>query len=134
MLIHTFGAYFGLAVSFMLYNKRAEGHASNSSVYHSDLFSMIGGWMGEGRGGEGEGREGKGRGRGRGRGGGGGGGRGGGERRGEGKYGGLCVRCSGCSKSRSPKYTVHYGCVILHFHCELTLVAHYYYTLLLLQT
>ena len=63
MLIHTFGAYFGLAVSFMLYNKRAEGHASNSSVYHSDLFSMIGGWMGEG---EGEGEGGRGRERGRG--------------------------------------------------------------------
>jgi len=42
MIIHTFGAYFGLAVSFMLYNRKATNHSSNSAVYHSDLFSMIG--------------------------------------------------------------------------------------------
>lgn len=42
MLIHTFGAYFGLAVSLMLYNKKAKDHDYNSSCYHSDLFSMIG--------------------------------------------------------------------------------------------
>ena len=42
MLIHTFGAYFGLAVSLVLYNKDAKDHEKNSSVYHSDLFSMIG--------------------------------------------------------------------------------------------
>ena len=42
MLIHTFGAYFGLAVSFMLYNKKASDHPHNSSIYHSDLFAMIG--------------------------------------------------------------------------------------------
>ena len=42
MLIHTFGAYFGLAVSVMLYNKKATDHPHNSSTYHSDLFAMIG--------------------------------------------------------------------------------------------
>ena len=42
MIIHTFGAYFGLAVSVMLFTKKAADHEKNSSVYHSDLFSMIG--------------------------------------------------------------------------------------------
>ena len=42
MLIHTFGAYFGLAVSIMLYNRKATDHPRNSTVYHSDLFAMIG--------------------------------------------------------------------------------------------
>ena len=42
MIIHTFGAYFGLAVSFVLYRKKATDHPRNSSSYHSDLFSMIG--------------------------------------------------------------------------------------------
>lgn len=42
MLIHTFGAYFGLAVSLMLYNRKAEDNDKNSSTYHSDIFSMIG--------------------------------------------------------------------------------------------
>ena len=42
MLIHTFGAYFGLAVSVILYRKQATEHPRNSSSYHSDLFAMIG--------------------------------------------------------------------------------------------
>ena len=42
MIIHTFGAYFGLAVSVMLYRKKACDHPKNSTVYHSDLFAMIG--------------------------------------------------------------------------------------------
>ena len=42
MVIHTFGAYFGLAASFVLYRKAAKDHEKNSSVYHSDLFAMIG--------------------------------------------------------------------------------------------
>ena len=42
MLIHTFGAYFGLAVSFVLYRKNANNHTRNSSRYDSDLFAMIG--------------------------------------------------------------------------------------------
>lgn len=45
--IHLFGAYFGLAVSYMLTHgkrgpERVRGHPLNGSVYHSDLFSMIG--------------------------------------------------------------------------------------------
>ena len=42
MIIHTFGAYFGLAVSAVMYRKKATDHPRNSSSYHSDLFSMIG--------------------------------------------------------------------------------------------
>uniref|UniRef100_A0A3Q4H571 Rh family B glycoprotein n=1 Tax=Neolamprologus brichardi TaxID=32507 RepID=A0A3Q4H571_NEOBR len=43
MTIHTFGAYFGLMVARVLY--RPNLHKSkhkNSSVYHSDMFAMIG--------------------------------------------------------------------------------------------
>lgn len=43
MTIHTFGAYFGLMVTRVLYrpnlNKSKE---KNCSVYHSDMFAMIG--------------------------------------------------------------------------------------------
>ena len=42
MIIHTFGAYFGLAASTVLFRKKARDHSRNSSVYHADLFSMIG--------------------------------------------------------------------------------------------
>ena len=42
MLIHTFGAYFGLSCSVWLYRKKAIDHPRNSSVYHSDMFAMIG--------------------------------------------------------------------------------------------
>ena len=42
MIIHTFGAYFGLAASTVLFHKKAREHPKNSSVYHADLFSMIG--------------------------------------------------------------------------------------------
>ncbi|XP_068615583.1 ammonium transporter Rh type B [Brachionichthys hirsutus] len=43
MTIHTFGAYFGLMVTRMLYrpNLNKSNH-KNCSVYHSDLFAMIG--------------------------------------------------------------------------------------------
>ena len=40
MIIHTFGAYFGLGVSLMLY--KAKDNSCKSAVYHSDLFAMIG--------------------------------------------------------------------------------------------
>ena len=43
MLIHTFGAYFGMAASLVLYHQKAKEHPKNSSVYHSDMFSIIGG-------------------------------------------------------------------------------------------
>lgn len=39
------GAYFGLAVAFMLYDKELSNHEAEDrekSSYHSDLFSMIG--------------------------------------------------------------------------------------------
>jgi ammonium transporter Rh len=43
MFIHTFGAYFGLACSWVLSNgKRTKDHPNNSSKYHSDMFSMVG--------------------------------------------------------------------------------------------
>ena len=42
MIIHTFGAYFGIAVSILLYHRKAKDHPQNSTVYHSDLFAMIG--------------------------------------------------------------------------------------------
>ncbi|KAL4005954.1 hypothetical protein ACER0C_005667 [Sarotherodon galilaeus] len=43
MVIHTFGAYYGLSISWMLY--RPNLHQSSGlqvSVYHSDVFAMIG--------------------------------------------------------------------------------------------
>ncbi|XP_016373148.1 ammonium transporter Rh type A-like [Sinocyclocheilus rhinocerous] len=43
MTIHAFGAYFGLAVAGVLYRPGLRnGHENEVSVYHSDLFAMIG--------------------------------------------------------------------------------------------
>ncbi|XP_043934241.1 ammonium transporter Rh type C [Protopterus annectens] len=43
MTIHTYGASFGLMVSWMLWRKDVEcTKDKQSSVYHSDLFSMVG--------------------------------------------------------------------------------------------
>ncbi|XP_064412397.1 ammonium transporter Rh type A [Latimeria chalumnae] len=43
MTIHAFGAYFGLAAAFILYRPALKnGHENEGSVYHSDLFAMIG--------------------------------------------------------------------------------------------
>ncbi|XP_028649831.1 ammonium transporter Rh type B [Erpetoichthys calabaricus] len=43
MTIHTFGAYFGLVVSRILYRPHLEkSRHREGSVYHSDLFAMIG--------------------------------------------------------------------------------------------
>ncbi|XP_004674088.1 PREDICTED: ammonium transporter Rh type A [Condylura cristata] len=43
MTIHTFGAYFGLAAAGILYRPGLRaGHENEESVYHSDLFAMIG--------------------------------------------------------------------------------------------
>ncbi|XP_029001108.1 rh family, C glycoprotein a [Betta splendens] len=43
MVIHTFGGYYGLAISWILYRPhlKRSGHL-NGSVYHSDVFAMIG--------------------------------------------------------------------------------------------
>uniref|UniRef100_A0AAQ5XLH6 Ammonium transporter Rh type A n=1 Tax=Amphiprion ocellaris TaxID=80972 RepID=A0AAQ5XLH6_AMPOC len=43
MIIHAYGAYFGLAVARVLYRPGLRnGHENEGSVYHSDLFAMIG--------------------------------------------------------------------------------------------
>nr|AIC81181.1 Rh family A glycoprotein [Anabas testudineus] len=43
MIIHAFGAYFGLAVARVLYRPGLRnGHENDGSVYHSDMFAMIG--------------------------------------------------------------------------------------------
>jgi ammonium transporter Rh len=42
MFIHAFGAYFGLAVARVLYSEDVEKSSKEGTVYHSDLFSMIG--------------------------------------------------------------------------------------------
>lgn len=44
MFIHSFGAYFGLAVAFVMDKKKARdpGSEKEGSVYHSDVFAMIG--------------------------------------------------------------------------------------------
>ncbi|KAM8954160.1 ammonium transporter Rh type A [Pelodytes ibericus] len=43
MTIHAFGAYFGIAAAAVLYRPSLKnGHTNEGSVYHSDLFAMIG--------------------------------------------------------------------------------------------
>nr|XP_009857884.1 rh type A glycoprotein isoform X1 [Ciona intestinalis] len=43
MVIHTFGAYFGLAVSLMHWKPEFKNsHPKEESVYHADIFAMIG--------------------------------------------------------------------------------------------
>ncbi|XP_022242749.1 ammonium transporter Rh type B-like [Limulus polyphemus] len=42
IFLHTFGAYFGLAVTFVLYRKEFCEHPKEGAVYHSDIFAMIG--------------------------------------------------------------------------------------------
>eukprot|EP01104_Vermistella_antarctica_P015116 TRINITY_DN4897_c0_g1_i1.p2 TRINITY_DN4897_c0_g1~~TRINITY_DN4897_c0_g1_i1.p2 ORF type:complete len:466 (-),score=124.15 TRINITY_DN4897_c0_g1_i1:2263-3660(-) len=42
IFIHTFGAYFGLAVTWWLTNKKTHNHPDNTSCYSSDLFSLAG--------------------------------------------------------------------------------------------
>ena len=42
IIVHLFGAYFGLAASRVLSPKASIGNDNNSSVYNSDLFAMIG--------------------------------------------------------------------------------------------
>jgi ammonium transporter Rh len=42
MVVHTFGAYFGLAATMIVTPKASRGRSDNAAVYHSDLFAMIG--------------------------------------------------------------------------------------------
>uniref|UniRef100_A0A1I7XIS0 PH domain-containing protein n=1 Tax=Heterorhabditis bacteriophora TaxID=37862 RepID=A0A1I7XIS0_HETBA len=42
IIVHAFGAYFGLACSKAFGNKEQRDHESEGSVYHSDIFAMIG--------------------------------------------------------------------------------------------
>lgn len=43
MVIHTFGAYYGLSISWVVYRPNLDKSKTlNGSVYHSDVFAMIG--------------------------------------------------------------------------------------------
>ena len=42
MFVHTFGAYFGLALSRVLHIGDIDESDKEGSAYHSDIFSMIG--------------------------------------------------------------------------------------------
>jgi len=42
MVIHVFGAFFGLSASYALTPAKAKGNKDNAAVYHSDMFSMVG--------------------------------------------------------------------------------------------
>ncbi len=42
MFVHTFGAYYGLAIARVLFRKDVQASEKEGSVYHADLFSMIG--------------------------------------------------------------------------------------------
>jgi len=42
MVIHTFGAYFGLAVCWFLTSHQTRTHKDNTSSYNSDIFSLAG--------------------------------------------------------------------------------------------
>ena len=42
IVIHTFGAYFGLAFSYMVGVPRPGEDAREESTYYSDVFSMVG--------------------------------------------------------------------------------------------
>lgn len=41
MIIHAFGAFFGLACSKVVTHSLADRNSNNSAVYHSDLFAMV---------------------------------------------------------------------------------------------
>ena len=42
IIVHLFGAYFGLAAPWVLSPPSAMSNQDNASVYHSDLFAMVG--------------------------------------------------------------------------------------------
>merc|ERR1719502_806516 len=41
LVIHAFGAYFGLACSYVITRKRAFDHPKNTATRTSDLFAMV---------------------------------------------------------------------------------------------
>ena len=42
MFVHVFGAYFGLSAARVLYNPEIDKSSKEGSIYHSDIFAMIG--------------------------------------------------------------------------------------------
>ena len=40
--VHTFGAYFGLAIARILYKSKVVAHSKETSRYTSDLFASLG--------------------------------------------------------------------------------------------
>ena len=42
MLIHEYGAFFGIALALIIGAHKAKASSDNTAVYHSDLFAMIG--------------------------------------------------------------------------------------------
>jgi len=42
MVVHMFGAYFGMAASIAIRSQHHDEHPKNASVYQSDMFAMIG--------------------------------------------------------------------------------------------
>ena len=42
MVIHAFGAYYGLMISWVTSPAETKGHAHNNTIYHSNLFAWIG--------------------------------------------------------------------------------------------
>lgn len=45
IFVHAFGAYFGLAVARVTFHSDIETSTKEGSVYHSDMFSMIGAFL-----------------------------------------------------------------------------------------
>ena len=42
MFVHIFGAYFGISCARVIYRADVEKSGKEGSVYHSDVFAMIG--------------------------------------------------------------------------------------------
>ncbi|GMR58190.1 hypothetical protein PMAYCL1PPCAC_28385, partial [Pristionchus mayeri] len=42
IVVHVFGAYFGIACSLAFAKKQQRGHEYDGSIYHTDIFAMIG--------------------------------------------------------------------------------------------
>ncbi|KAF8355600.1 hypothetical protein PRIPAC_97223, partial [Pristionchus pacificus] len=42
IVVHVFGAYFGIALSLAFSSKAQRGHEHDCSIYHTDMFAMLG--------------------------------------------------------------------------------------------